>query len=160
MIISSLYFFLLCYSHKSRTNLKNSVHFGICCSWQFQNTPYMSNLTKFWRKYLRLKTTDTIPNIDYWMFQPWQMKKTTSTPSLLYSTHHNILAYSSTPSTTTTSWKKMNRATSQLILSLQTTVKTSTSRRIFHMIFMYFLIYNHLMWFVISRLLYRLIIVP
>ena len=30
----------------------------ICWSWRFQNTPYMSILTKFWLRYLSLKTHD------------------------------------------------------------------------------------------------------
>ena len=59
VIISSLYFVLLCYSLKSWTIFKTRVSFGICWFWQFQNTPYMSNLTKFWPRYLRLKIHDT-----------------------------------------------------------------------------------------------------
>ena len=54
------YFVLLNYSCKSWSNFKTRDRFGICRSWGFQNTPYMSNLTKFWLRYLRLKTHDTI----------------------------------------------------------------------------------------------------
>ena len=57
---SLLYFVLLYYSHKSWSIFKTRDRFGICWSWRFQNTPYMSNLTKFWLRYLRLKTHDTI----------------------------------------------------------------------------------------------------
>ena len=60
VIISLLYFVLPYYSHKSWTNFKTSVSFGICWSWQFQNTPYMSILTKFRLRYWMLKTHDTI----------------------------------------------------------------------------------------------------
>ena len=60
MEISSLYFVLLYYSFKSRTIFKTRVSFEICWFWQFQNTPYMCNLTKFWLRYLKLKTHDTI----------------------------------------------------------------------------------------------------
>ena len=40
----------------------------------FWNTPYMLNLMKFWLRYLRLKTMDTISKIDcsstfYWLFR-------------------------------------------------------------------------------------------
>ena len=52
------YFVLLYYSHKSWSIFKTRDRFGICWSWRFQNTPYMSNLTKFWLRYLRLKTND------------------------------------------------------------------------------------------------------
>ena len=52
------YFVLLNYSYKSWSIVKARDRFGICWSWRFQNTPYMSNLTKFWLKYLRLKTHD------------------------------------------------------------------------------------------------------
>ena len=58
VIISSIYFVLLNYSHKSWSIFKTK--FGICWSWQFQNTPYMCKLTKFWQRYLRLKTHDPI----------------------------------------------------------------------------------------------------
>ena len=54
------YFVLLYYSHKSGSIFKTRDRFEICWSWCFQNTPYMSNLTKFWLRYLRLKTHDTI----------------------------------------------------------------------------------------------------
>ena len=54
------YFVLLNYSYKSWSIIKTRDRFGICWSWRFQNTPYMSNLTKFWLRYLRLKTHDTI----------------------------------------------------------------------------------------------------
>ena len=53
-------FVLLNYSCKSWSNFKTRDRFGICRSWGFQNTPYMCNLTKFWLRYLRLKTHDTI----------------------------------------------------------------------------------------------------
>ena len=54
------YFVLLYYSHKSWLIFKTRDRFEICWSWRFQNTPYMCNLTKFWLRYLRLKTQDTI----------------------------------------------------------------------------------------------------
>ena len=57
---SLLYFVLLYYSHKSWTIFKTRVSFEICRSWRFQNTPYMCNLTKFWLRYLMLKTHGTI----------------------------------------------------------------------------------------------------
>ena len=57
---SPLYFVLLYYSHKSWFIFKTRDRFEICWSWHFQNTPYMYNLTKFWLRYLRLKTQDTI----------------------------------------------------------------------------------------------------
>ena len=43
------------YSYKSWSIIKTRDRFGICWSWCFQNTPYMSNLTKFWLRYLRLR---------------------------------------------------------------------------------------------------------
>ena len=52
------YFVLLYYSHKSWSIFKTRDRFEICWSWRFQNTPYMCNLTKFWLRYLRLKTND------------------------------------------------------------------------------------------------------
>ena len=54
------YFVLLYYSHKSLSIFKTRDRFEICWFWRFQNTPYMYNLTKFWLRYLRLKTHDTI----------------------------------------------------------------------------------------------------
>ena len=42
------------------TNLGQFSRFEICWSWHFQNTPYMCNFTKFWLRYLMLKTQDTI----------------------------------------------------------------------------------------------------
>ena len=55
--ISFLYFAQLL--QQLLVNFQN-LGFEICWSWKFQNTPYMSNLTMFWRRYLRLKTHDTI----------------------------------------------------------------------------------------------------
>ena len=60
MEISSLYFVLFYYSHKFWTIFKTRVSFEICWFWQFQNTSYMCNLTKFWLRYLRSKTHETI----------------------------------------------------------------------------------------------------
>ena len=57
---SLLYFVLLYYSQKSWSIFKISDRFKICWSWQFQNTPYMSILTKFRLRYWMLKTHDTI----------------------------------------------------------------------------------------------------
>ena len=54
------YFVLLYYSYKSWSIFKTRDRFEICWSWRFQNTPYMCKLTKFWLRYLRLKTHDTI----------------------------------------------------------------------------------------------------
>ena len=51
---------MLNYSYKSWSIIKTRDRFEICWSWHFQNTPYMCNLTKFWLRYLRLKTQDTI----------------------------------------------------------------------------------------------------
>ena len=53
----------------------------ICWSSGFQNTPYMINLMKFWLRYLRLKTMDTLPNIDcsstfYWLFRNQALSST------------------------------------------------------------------------------------
>ena len=64
---SLLYFVLLYYSHKSWLIFKTRDRFEICWSWHFQNTPYMCNLTKFWLRYLRLKTQDTI------LFFSWEL---------------------------------------------------------------------------------------
>ena len=61
------YFVLLYYSHKSWSIFKTRDRFEICWSWRFQNTPYMCNLTKFWLRYLRLKTQDTI------LFFSWEL---------------------------------------------------------------------------------------
>ena len=58
VLIRVWYFVLLDYSYKSWLFIKTRDRFGICWSWRFQNTPYMSNLTKFWLRYLRLKTHD------------------------------------------------------------------------------------------------------
>ena len=58
--ISLLYFVLLFYSQKSWQIFKTRVSLKICWFWQFQNTPYMCNLTNFWLRYLQLKTQDTI----------------------------------------------------------------------------------------------------
>ena len=41
---------------KSGSNLTSNGSFKICSSWQFENTPYMLNLMKFWLRYLGLKT--------------------------------------------------------------------------------------------------------
>ena len=48
-----LYFVLPYYSHKFLSIFKARDRFGICWSLQFQNTPYMYNLTKFWLRYLK-----------------------------------------------------------------------------------------------------------
>ena len=53
------YFVLLYYSHKSLSIFKARGRFEICWSLHFQNTPYIYNFTKFWMRYLRLKTHDT-----------------------------------------------------------------------------------------------------
>ena len=70
---SLLYFVLLYYSHKSWTIFKTRVSFEIYRSWRFQNTPYMCNLTKFWLRYLRLKTHDTILLFS-WVLICWRWK--------------------------------------------------------------------------------------
>ena len=54
------YFVLLNYSQKSWSIFKTRDRFRICCSWRFQNTPYIYILTKFWLRYLRSKTHETI----------------------------------------------------------------------------------------------------
>ena len=46
-----------------------------------QNTPYLFNLMKFWLRHLRLKTMDSIPNIDcsstfYWLFRNQALSST------------------------------------------------------------------------------------
>ena len=59
------YFVLLNYSYKSWSIFKTRNRFGICWSWGFQNTPYMCNMTKFWLRYLGLKTYYTILLFSY-----------------------------------------------------------------------------------------------
>ena len=70
------YFVLLNYSCKSWSIFKTRDRFGICWSWGFQNTPYMFNLTKFWLRYLRLKTHETILLFScYLIFWRWRKQK-------------------------------------------------------------------------------------
>ena len=50
-----------------------------------QNTPYLFNLMKFWLRHLRLKTMDSIPNIDcsstfYWLFRNQALSSTLNIP--------------------------------------------------------------------------------
>ena len=67
------YFVLLNYSYKSWSIIKTRDIFENCWSWRFQNTPYMSNLTKFWLRYLRLKTYET--NLLFsWYLIRWRWK--------------------------------------------------------------------------------------
>ena len=67
------YFVLLNYSYKSWSIIKTRDRFENCWSWHFQNTPYMSNLTKFWLRYLRLKTDET--NLLFsWYLICWRWK--------------------------------------------------------------------------------------
>ena len=73
------------FSMNSLSNWTPDDSFGICLSWGFRNTPYMFNLMKFWLRYLRLKTMNTIQNIDcssifYWLFRNQALSSTLNIP--------------------------------------------------------------------------------
>ena len=53
------------FSMISWSNWTSKDSFGICLSWGFRNTLYMSNLMKFWLSYLRLKTNHSISKLDF-----------------------------------------------------------------------------------------------
>ena len=71
--------------HEFFVKLDSWWQFWICLSWGFRNTPYMFNLMKFWLRYLRLKTMNTIQNIDcssifYWLFRNQALSSTLNIP--------------------------------------------------------------------------------
>ena len=85
--IQVLFAYSLCSSvcNKTFSVFSPNNSFGICSSWGFQNTPYMFNLMKFWLRYLRLQTMDTVPNIDcsstfYWLFRNEALSATLKIP--------------------------------------------------------------------------------
>ena len=53
------------FSMISWSNWTPNDSFGICSSWGFQNCPWSLNLMKFWLRYLRLKTIESISKISF-----------------------------------------------------------------------------------------------